>query len=322
MYLNQILKNKKFVLNRFFGWLLICILIAFMINNVINLSFQIPPAQDLILKNNYLSLIPVSIYLIAVFISFYISFAFIKKSYKWDSLILHNFNVYFIRSCFWSILLIGTVDVTIAFIRVEEISNLIFDDELVKALKKPSFVCTFIHIPLLCIGFFIGYITKTLGFTWLALMIVCAELIIVITRFVFSYEQSFMGDLVRYWYAGLFLFASAYTLYEDGHVRVDVFYTNLKPRTKALVNTLGSIFLGVSTCLAIIFVGFNGKQAIINSPILNFEITQTVSVGMFIKYQMAAFLGIFAITMLIQFVSYYFISLSDYMEKSQKVDKS
>ena len=43
---------------------------------------------------------------------------------------------------------------------------------------------------------------------------------------------------------------------------------------------------------------------------------------MFVKYQMAAFLGIFAITMLIQFVSYYFISLSDYIEKSQKVVKS
>ena len=66
-------------------------------------------------------------------------------------------------------------------------------------------------------------------------------------------------------------------------------------------------------------VGFNGKQAIINSPILNFEITQTVSVGMFIKYQMAAFLGIFAITLLVQFVSYYFMSLSDYGESSKKL---
>ena len=319
MDLNQILEKKNFIFNRFFGWLLINILIAFMINNILNLSFQIPPAQDLILKNNYLSLLPISIYFLALLFSFLISFKFIEKSYKWDSELLHNFNVYFIRSCFWSILLIGTVDVTIAFMRVEEVSNLIFEDYLVKALKKPSFVCTYIHIPLLFFGFFIGYFTKTLGFTWLALMIVCAELIIVITRFVFSYEQSFMGDLVRYWYAGLFLFASAYTLYEDGHVRVDVFYTNLGLKTKALVNTLGSVFLGISTCLAIIFVGFNGKQAIINSPILNFEITQTVSVGMFVKYQMAAFLGVFAITMLVQFVSYYFISLSDYLESTKKM---
>ena len=39
---------------------------------------------------------------------------------------------------------------------------------------------------------------------------------------------------------------------------------------------------------------------------MNFEITQQGSVGMFIKYQMAAFLGMFAITMLIQFISYFF----------------
>jgi len=33
---------------------------------------------------------------------------------------------------------------------------------------------------------------------------------------------------------------------------------------------------------------------------------------MFIKYQMAGFLAIFAITMLIQFISYYFKSIADY----------
>jgi len=224
--------------------------------------------------------------------------------------LLHRFNLYFIRSCFWAVFLIGSIDVIIAFLRVEEISDMIFNDNLVRALKKPSFVCTFIHIPLIFISFIIGYFSKTLGFTWLALMIVCAELIIVITRFVFSYEQSFMGDLVRYWYAALFLFASAYTLFEDGHVRVDVFYSSLKEKTKSYVNAAGSIFLGISTCVAIIFVGFNGKQSIINSPILNFEITQTGSVGMFVKYQLAAFLGVFAISMIVQFVSYYFSSLS------------
>ena len=108
----------------------------------------------------------------------------------------------------------------------------------------------------------------------------------------------------------VFLFASAYTLFEDGHVRVDVFYANLKSKTKSIINATGSILLGISTCIAILSVGFNGKQSIINSPILNFEITQTGSIGMFVKYQLAAFLGVFAISMLIQFISYYFSSLS------------
>lgn len=310
MVKSNVLINKNLFANRFLGWFLINTLVAFMINNVLYLAFNIPFAVDFIFKNDIYAIIPTLIYLTAFGFSFFIALKNSHKSYIWDSDLLHRFNLYFIRSCFWSVFLIGSIDVIIAFMRVEEVSNMIFNDELVRALKKPSFVCTFVHIPLVFISFVIGYFSKTLGFTWLALMIVCAELIIVITRFVFSYEQSFMGDLVRYWYAALFLFASAYTLFEDGHVRVDVFYTNLKVKTKSFVNAIGSIFLGISTCIAILFVGFNGKQSIINSPILNFEITQTGSVGMFVKYQLAAFLGIFAISMLIQFVSYYFSSLA------------
>ena len=310
MVKSSVLINKNIFAQRFLGWFFINMLIAFMINNILNLAYKIPLAIELITKNELLSLLPMLIYLIAFGLSLFISYINLDKSYKWDSDLLHRFNLYFIRSCFCSVLLIGSIDVVIAFMRVEEVSNMLFDDYLVRALKKPSFVCTFIHIPLVFVSFVIGYFSKTLGFTWLALMIVCAELFIVITRFVFSYEQSFMGDLVRYWYAALFLFASAYTLFEDGHVRVDVFYANLKSKTKSIINAAGSILLGISTCIAILFVGFNGKQSIINSPILNFEITQTGSIGMFVKYQLAAFLGVFAISMLIQFISYYFSSLS------------
>ena len=310
MVKSNILINKNFLINRFLGWFFVTTLVAFMINNILNLAFDIPFAINFFTELDYLSFVSIFIYIIAFGLSLFISLKNLNKSYVWDADLLHRFNLYFIRSCFWSVFLIGSIDVIIAFMRVEEVSNMIFNDDLVRALKKPSFVCTFIHIPLVFISFIIGYFSKTLGFTWLALMIVCAELIIVITRFVFSYEQSFMWDLVRYWYAALFLFASAYTLFEDGHVRVDVFYTNLKDKTKSFVNAAGSIFLGISTCIAILFVGFNGKQSIINSPILNFEITQTGSVGMFVKYQLAAFLGVFAISMLVQFVSYYFSSLS------------
>ena len=64
-----------------------------------------------------------------------------------------------------------------------------------------------------------------------------AEFQIVLLRFVFSYEQTLMSDLVRFWYGGLFLFASYYTLIKDGHVRVDVLYTNFTEKNKAKVNT-------------------------------------------------------------------------------------
>ena len=243
MVKSSVLINKNFLINRFLGWFFVTTLVAFMINNILNLAFDIPFAINFFTELDYLSFVSISIYIIAFGLSLFIALKNLNKSYVWDADLLHRFNLYFIRSCFWSVFLIGSIDVIIAFMRVEEVSNMIFNDDLVRALKKPSFVCTFIHIPLVFISFIIGYFSKTLGFTWLALMIVCAELIIVITRFVFSYEQSFMGDLVRYWYAALFLFASAYTLFEDGHVRVDVFYTNLKDKTKSFVNAAGSIFL-------------------------------------------------------------------------------
>ena len=231
---------------------------------------------------------------------------------------LHGINVYIIRSCFWVIFLVGLVDITLAFFRVEKIFEVFFTKEFSGNFTRPIFVGTFIHVPLIVIGFIVGKFTKTLGFHWLSLLIVISELLIVIARFIFSYEQTFMGDLVRYWYAGLFLFASAYTLYEEGHVRVDIFYQGLKTKTKGLVNSIGSIALGVSTSLTIIFIGFNGKQSIINSPILNFEVTQQGSVGMFIKYHLAMFIGIFGITMLIQFISYFFESLADYYGEDGK----
>ena len=149
-------------------------------------------------------------------------------------------------------------------------------------------------------------------------LIVAAELLIVLSRFIFSYEQAFMADLVRYWYAALFLFSSAYTLFEEGHVRVDVFYAGFKEKTRGYINAFGTILLGMTTCWVIIYIGFDGKTSIINSPVANFEVTQTGSVGMFVKYQMAAFLGIFAITMLIQFVSYLFEAVADYRQEAGK----
>ena len=41
----------------------------------------------------------------------------------------------------------------------------------------------------------------------------------------------------------MFMLAAAWTLQENGHVRVDVFYSDAPPRTKALVDLLGALLL-------------------------------------------------------------------------------
>jgi TRAP-type mannitol/chloroaromatic compound transport system permease small subunit len=297
---------------RIFGWSLLSFIIAFLIDNILIVGFEFPGPFSIINNFSLLSFVEIAIYMIIFLFTVMVVLKNKSISLRKEAELLHVINVYLIRSCFWVIFLVGLVDITIAFFRVEKIFEFFFTKEFSSNFTRPIFVGTFIHIPLILVGFILGKFTKTLGFHWLSLLIVISELLIVIARFIFSYEQTFMGDLVRYWYAGLFLFASAYTLYEEGHVRVDIFYQGLQNKTKGLVNSVGSIVLGVSKSMTIIFIGFNGKQSIINSPILNFEITQQGSVGMFIKYHLAMFLGVFGITMLIQFISYFFESLADY----------
>ena len=291
-----------------------------MIDNILIVGFEFPGAFSIINNFSLPSFFEIAIYMIIFLFTIMVVLKNKNISLRKEAELLHLINVYLIRSCFWVIFLVGLVDITIAFFRVEKIFEVFFTKQFSSNFTRPIFVGTFIHLPLIVVGFILGKFTKTLGFQWLSLLIVISELLIVIARFIFSYEQTFMGDLVRYWYAGLFLFASAYTLYEEGHVRVDIFYQGLQNKTKGLVNCVGSIALGVSTSMTIIFIGFNGKQSIINSPILNFEITQQGSVGMFIKYHLAMFLGVFGITMLIQFISYFFESLADYYgEKGKRV---
>jgi len=140
--------------------------------------------------------------------------------------------------------------------------------------------------------------------SWVAFLVVLAEFTIVITRFVFSYEQAWMGDLVRFWYAAFFLFASAYTLIENGHVRVDVLYSQISNKKKAKVNAIGSLLLGLPVCWTILHYGMGTKQSSLIAPILSFE-TSASGYAMYVKYLMASFLIVFAVSMAIIFVSYF-----------------
>ena len=127
-----------------------------------------------------------------------------------------------------------------------------------------------------------------------------------------------MGDLVRFWYGALFLFASSYALLNEGHVRVDILYTNFSKKAKSISNILGCLLLGMPICWVIILRGMWCKQCVINAPLTSFE-TSMSGYGMQVKYLMAGFLAIYALTMLIQFVSFFISNISNLIE-SEKND--
>jgi len=234
-----------------------------------------------------------------------------ERALRADGDAITGIVTFLIRAAFWAVFLIGLADALISFMRVEELLDTVFGPELAGDLGRSRFRGPYVHMPLIGVAVVIAAMTRGLGFIWLGLLVAGAELAIVFSRFVFSYEQAFQGDLVRFWYASLFLFASAYTLTQDGHVRVDVFYAGFTQRTKGLVNAFGSIVMGIAFCWVVLALGTWSKSAVIVSPFLSFEVSQS-GFGMYVKYLMASFLGIFAVSMMIQFAGYLLDALADY----------
>ena len=222
---------------------------------------------------------------------------------------LQAISAYFVRGAFWAVLLIGLADMIISMLRIEGFLGDLVGEEMLLQLGRPTFRGYAVHYPLLVLGYVIALIWRNISFAWLSLLVVLAEFAIVITRFVFSYEQAYMGDLVRFWYAALFLFASAYTLVHEGHVRVDVFYANFSRVKKAWTNIFGSLFLGIPLCWVILTEGMGGRGNSITGPFLTFEISQS-AYGMYVKYLMAGFLVVFAASMMVQFLSYLALNIA------------
>jgi len=310
---------KSTYLIRTSGWIMLAVMVAYVANNFLTFGAGMPGANKILGEGaSAASWLQALFYVVMAALAI----MFVKKrsenTLREDSLIISNFNTVFIRCAFWVVLIVGLVDMTISFMRVEGVLASVFGEDLASQLGKSQFRGLYVHVPFMLLGIVLGFFTRTLGFTWLTLLIVGAELMIVISRFIFSYEQAFMADLVRFWYGALFLFASAYTLLEEGHVRVDVFYAGFKSKTKGMINAMGTIFLGLTLCWTILIVGMGGKSSVINSPVFNFEVTQS-GFGMYVKYMMAGFLGVFAISMMIQFIAYLLDAVADYYEDPGKI---
>ncbi|MFL2543972.1 MAG: TRAP transporter small permease subunit [Alphaproteobacteria bacterium] len=294
---------------KIFSIAIVLFVFSFLINNYLTFGGNWPGALAINKNINIFSSIQISLYFFALFFPIYLIY-FYKKDISLTAIadFFDNTNGYIIRFAFWAVFIIGVVDAIISLLIIEGFIEHFFGKSWNVKLSNNSFRAPFVHFPLLFFALILGYIFKSLNFFWLAFLVVLAEFQIVLLRFVFSYEQTLMSDLVRFWYGGLFLFASYYTLMKDGHVRVDVLYTNFTKKNKAIVNLLGSLILGIPLCLTIFLKGMACKQCVLNQPIMNFETSQSTQ-GMNIKYLMAGFLIIFALTMLIQFVVYFLRNL-------------
>ncbi len=74
----------------------------------------------------------------------------------------------------------------------------------------------------------------------------------VIMRYVLNDSSIGMQELEWHLFSLVFLLGIAYTLKEDGHVRVDMLYEKFSPKKKAILNILGITIFIIPFCIAVL----------------------------------------------------------------------
>ncbi len=78
---------------------------------------------------------------------------------------------------------------------------------------------------------------------WLTLAMTLAVAAIVLLRYAFVQNTILIQEAVNYLHGLVVMLGIAYTLKENGHVRVDILYSGRGPRWRALVDLFGHLFL-------------------------------------------------------------------------------
>lgn len=106
---------------------------------------------------------------------------------------------------------------------------------------------------------FIDTITKYLG-NFTAFIVILLVLLVVYdatARYLFSSGSIALQELEWHLFDIIILFGIAYTLRENSHVRVDIFYASYSEKTKALVNVISSLFFILPLSFLIIYIGIS-----------------------------------------------------------------
>lgn len=91
---------------------------------------------------------------------------------------------------------------------------------------------------------------------WLTLAMVWVTFLVVVLRYVFNIGWIALQESIIYLHALVILLGIGYTLKHDKHVRVDIFYREMRPRSQALINLLGTLLLLFPTGLFLFWVSW------------------------------------------------------------------
>ena len=99
---------------------------------------------------------------------------------------------------------------------------------------------------------YLGYFTAFILAVLVLLVVYDAS-----ARYFFSTGSIALQELEWHLFDIIILFGISYTLKENAHVRVDIFYANFSQKTKAFINIVSSLFFILPFSFLIIYIGLD-----------------------------------------------------------------
>ena len=97
--------------------------------------------------------------------------------------------------------------------------------------------------------------------SWLTLAMVLVTFVIVVMRYVFDAGLIWLQEGLTWMHAAVFMLGAAYTLQQEEHVRVDIFYRNMDERRRAWVNLCGVLLFVFPMCAFFVWTSWDYVSA-------------------------------------------------------------
>ena len=92
--------------------------------------------------------------------------------------------------------------------------------------------------------------------SYLVIPIILITFFIAFMRYVLDFGNIAIQEIVIYLHAMVFMVGAGYTLKNNMHVRIDIFYSKFSNNNKKIIDFYGTLFLLIPTCIMIFLTSF------------------------------------------------------------------
>ena len=139
----------------------------------------------------------------------------------------------------------------------------------------------------------IGIITS-----YLAIPLILITFLVAFMRYVLDFGSIAIQEITIYLHALIFTVGASYTLKNNMHVRIDIFYNKFSDNLKKNINLFGTIFFLLPSCILIFITSFN----YVISSIMLLESSKEAG-GLPILYILKSYILLMVFTLFLQAIS-------------------